>query len=84
MNLAKMLRQISNDASIGWEERFEKHMIERCEEAAKVGDTFIIVFETERFEGKKIGIENLRNFAAKNQFEVMEHCTCCYIVRISW
>ena len=84
MNLAKKLRQISNKASIDWEERFEEYMIERCKEAAKVGDTFIIVFETERFEGKKIGIENLRNFAAKNQFEVMEHCTCCYIVRISW
>ena len=84
MNLAKELRQISNKASIGWEERFEKYMIERCQEAAKVGDTFIIVFETERFEGKKIGIENLRNFAAKNQLEVTEYCTCCYIVRISW
>lgn len=84
MNLAKMLRQISNNASAGWKERFEKYMTEKCEKAAKVGDTFIIVFETERFEGKKIGIENLRNFAAKNQLEIVEYCTCCYIVRISW
>ena len=95
MNLAKKLRQISNNASVGWEERFEKYMTEKCErfekymtekceKAAKVGDTFIIVFETERFEGKKIGIENLRNFAAKNQLEVVEYCTCCYIVKISW
>lgn len=54
MNLAKELRQISNKASVGWEERFEKYMIKRCMEAAKDGDTFIIVFETERFEGKKL------------------------------
>ena len=28
MNLAKKLRQISNNASVGWEERFEKYMTE--------------------------------------------------------
>ena len=54
MNLAKKLRQISNNASVGWEERFEKYMTDKCEEAAKVGDTFIIVLKRKGLKVKRL------------------------------
>ena len=54
MNLAKKLRQISNNASVGWEERFEKYMTDKCEKAAKVGDTFIIVLKRKGLKVKRL------------------------------